>query len=111
MKNVLLIIFFAAVTGVIVWIAMGGLKSQLEVAKDKLTSDSPLVKEEDLRNQLTAIQMRRQKIAEKIEYMEKNRDSTLQALRDKGVRTKADAEGDPEALMALQSLKGWMSGI
>ena len=90
---------------------MGGLKSQLEVAKDKLTSDSPLVKEEDLRNQLTAIQMRRQKIAEKIEYMEKNRDSTLQALRDKGVRTKADAEGDPEALMALQSLKGWMSGI
>ncbi len=111
MKNVLLIIFFAAVTGLIVWVVMGGLKPQLQVAKDKLTSDKPLVKEEDLRNQLTAIQMRRQKLADKIEYMERSRDETLQSLRAKGVREKADAKGDPEALMALQSLKGWMSGI
>ena len=111
MKNVLLIVLFAALTGLGVWIAMGGLKAEIEVAKDKLTSNKPLATEADLQDQLTAIQMRRQKLADKIEYMEKKRDSTLQTLRDKGVRTKADAEGDPEALMALQGLKGWMSGI
>ena len=111
MKNIALIIFCAALTGVVVWIYKDSFKAEIQVAQDKLTSDEPLVTEAELQNQLTALQMRRQKWVNKIEYMEKSRDETLQSLKDKGIREKADAKGDPEALMALQSLKGWMSGI
>lgn len=111
MKNIALIIFCAALTGAVVWIYKDSFKAEIQVAQDKLTSDEPLVTEAELQNQLTALQMRRQKWVNKIEYMEKSRDETLQSLKDKGIREKADAKGDPEALMALQSLKGWMSGI
>ena len=111
MKNLALIIFFAALTGAVVWIYKDSFKAEAQVAKDKLTSDKPLVTEVELQEQLTALQMRRRKLADKIEYMERNRDETLQSLNAKGISKKADAKGDPEALMALQSLKGWMSGI
>ena len=111
MKNIALIIFCAALTGAVVWIYKDSFKAEIQVAQDKLTSDEPLVTEAELQNQLTALQMRRQKLADKIEYMERSRDETLKSLRAQGVREKADAKGDPEALMALQSLKGWMSGI
>ena len=104
MKNVLLIIFFAAVTGVVVWIAMGGL------AKDKLPRDKPLASQANLEDQLTEIKMRRRKIADNIEYLEKDRDSTANALREMGVRTKADAD-NPEKQMALQNLKRLMRDI
>lgn len=107
MKNVALIVLFAALTGLVVWIAMGGLAPQTEVVKDNLDNKQVLRTEKDFVAKLTELKMRRDRVKNSIKRIENLQAKNLQHLKDKGINRVADAKDDPDALIALNNVKEW----
>lgn len=105
MKNIALIVLFAAITGIAVWIAMGGLSPQLDVAKDKLGDNSTMLTEQDCRDKLTQLKMKRDNVKRAITRLERQQADNLRFLKDAGIEKVADAAGNIEATTTLNNVK------
>ena len=104
MKNVALIVFFAVLTGLIVWIAMGGL-AQFQVAKAKVTGNNTSLTEQDCRNKLTQLKMKRDKVKRAITVLERQQAENFEYLNEAGIAKVADAAGNAEATTTLNNVK------
>lgn len=111
MKNAVFVLILIALTGVILVFALGGFGPQLDVATDRSDDEQSLTSEEDYVQKLTEIKMRRTKVLTGITRLEKRKAENVQLLKDKGIRKLVDAQGDPEARVAINSLKDLSSLI
>lgn len=99
-------IFFAALTGLVVFVLMGGLGPEWAAFKDKMKDkEGPMMTEADFREKLTEIKMRRGQAENAIERLQRRQDANVAYLKEKGVRKVADAKDDPDLKMALFNLK------
>jgi len=81
---------------------------------DKPIADNgprPLRTEADFRNKLAEIRINKEKLERGISRLEKRKTENVKFLKEKGIRSVADAEGDPNAEMAVRNLKGWTESI
>ena len=102
MKNIALIVFFAALTGLVVFVLMGGVGPEWAAFKSQIKDkDGPLMTEADFRGKLTEIKMRRDQVNTAIERLNQRQSANLAYLREKGVRKVSDAKDDPDLKMAL----------
>lgn len=106
MKNIALIIIFAAITGLVVWIAMGGLSSQAKVAGDKLDSSrQSMMTEQDCRDKLTQLKMKRDKVKRAITQLDRQQEENFSFLKNAGIEKVADAADNVEATTTLNNVK------
>lgn len=103
MKNVALIVFFAALTGLIVWIAMGGLSPKLNADND--STDTTSLTEQDCQNKLTQLKMKRDNVKRAITVLERQQAENFEYLTEAGISKVADAAGNAEATTTLNNVK------
>jgi len=81
---------------------------------DKLAVDNgpkPLKTEADFRDKIAEIRMNKEKLEQGIAKLEDRKLENIKFLKEKGIRSVANTEGDPAAEMAIRDLKGWTESI
>ena len=107
MKNLAILLLACALTGAVVYFAIE--KSGRNEIDD--SRPMPLRTEKDFRNKLVEIKLNKEKLTRGIAKLERRKAENVKFLKEKGIRSVADAEGDPNAEMAIRNLKGWTESI
>ena len=106
MKNLAIMLLACLVTAGAVYFVME--------RPDKPVADNsvkPLQTESDFRNKLAEMRINKEKLERGISKLEKRKAENVKFLKEKGIRSVADAKDDANAQMAIQNLKGWTESI
>ncbi len=106
MKNLVTLLLACLVTAGLVYFIME--KPDLPVDDN---GPKPLRTEADFREKIAEIRMNKEDLEQGIARLEDRKTENVKFLKDKGIRSVADAEGDPNAEMAIRNLKGWTESI
>lgn len=106
MKNLVTLLLACLLTAGLVYFVIE--RPDIPVVED---GPKPLKTESDFREKIAEIRMNKERLERGIAKLEDQKADNVKFLKEKGIRSVANAEGDPAAEMAIRNLKGWTESI